>query len=69
MPLAIDNVYCPNAGAGTDSPRSTKVIADCAVFPDCGCTLSGPVQLVPGVPVVHCADENTESKVMMPINK
>jgi hypothetical protein len=39
------------------------------VFPDCGGTISGPVQFVPGVPVVHCADENTESKVMMTINK
>src|SRR5208282_3307998 len=43
------------------SPRSIKVIADCATFPASGCTLSGPLQVVPGLPMLHCASEIPES--------
>jgi hypothetical protein len=48
---------------------STRVIADCVLFPDCGCTLNGPVQFVPGVPVVHCAHEIPDSRLSMPANQ
>jgi hypothetical protein len=69
MPLAIDSVYCPTAGAGADKPRSTKVIADCLVFPAGGCTLNGPLQLVPGLPVAHCAHAIPGIKLRVAINK
>jgi hypothetical protein len=69
MPLAIDSVYWPAAGASAGRPRSTKVIADCVLFPVCGCTLNGPLQFVPGVLVVHCADEIPDSRPNMTTTK
>jgi len=68
MPVAIDSVYCPTAAAGTGNPRSTRVIADCRLFPAGGCTLSGPLQFVPGLPVVHCADVIPDARPMVAIN-
>jgi hypothetical protein len=57
MPLAIDSVYCPVAGGGTGNPRSNKVMADWFVFPDGGCTFTGPLHAVPGLEEEHCAAE------------
>jgi hypothetical protein len=69
MPLEIDSVYWPAAGASTGRPRSTNVIADCVLFPVCGCTLNGPLQFVPGVPVAHCAHEIPDHRTSMPNDK
>jgi hypothetical protein len=68
MPLAIDSVYCPTTAGGTGNPRSTNVIADCRVFPAGGCTLSGPLQFVPGLPVTHCAHEIPDARHKVAIN-
>lgn len=69
MPLATDSVYCPAAGVSTGRPRSTKVIADWVLFPLCGCTLNGPLQFVPGVPVAHCAHEIPDNRLSMTANQ
>jgi hypothetical protein len=45
------------------------VIADCVPFPVCGCTFNGPLQAVPGLPVVHCAQETPDSTISKPTNK
>jgi hypothetical protein len=39
------------------------------LFPVCGCTLNGPLQFVPGVPVVHCANEIPDSRLSMTTSK
>jgi hypothetical protein len=35
------------------------------LFPLCGCTVNGPVQFVPEVPLAHCAHEIPDSKLSM----
>jgi hypothetical protein len=69
MPLAIDSVYWPTAGASTGRPRSSKVIADWVLFPVGGCTLNGPLQDVPGLPLAHCAHEIPDSRLNMPTSQ
>jgi hypothetical protein len=69
MPLEIDSVYCFTSGGGTSSPRSTRVIADWDLFPGCGCTVSGPLQFVPGLPVAHCDQEVPDTVLKTAINR
>jgi hypothetical protein len=45
------------------------VIADCVLFPLCGCTLNGPLQEVPGLPLAHCAHEIPDSRLSMTANQ
>jgi hypothetical protein len=46
---------------------STSVIADWVVFPPGGCTLNGPLQLVPGLLVVHCPQAIGDNAITKPI--
>jgi hypothetical protein len=45
------------------------VIADWVLFPVGGCTLNGPLQDVPGLPLAHCAHEIPDSRLNMPTSQ